>query len=110
MTATALASMLRKSLVGLTAAVALGGAAVASASPASADGWGRHYHGYHGYYGYRHGWGGGAVAAGLAGGLALGALAAAAAQPTYVAGDCYVVRERVLTDYGWRRIRRTVCE
>jgi hypothetical protein len=34
-------------------------------------------------YGYRGGWGGGAVAAGVVGGLVLGGLAAAAARPAY---------------------------
>ena len=99
----------RKPLAAAVAALMLGGAAVASATPASAGGWGYHRH----HYGW--GYGGGALAAGLVGGLALGAIAASAAQPTYygptrVVSDCYVVRTRVMTNYGWRRARRTVCD
>ncbi|GGH10293.1 hypothetical protein GCM10007036_06730 [Alsobacter metallidurans] len=104
---TALPSYARKVLIGSLAALAFGGGVAATATPASAGGWGYHHGGGWGY--------GGAAAAGVVGGLALGALAASAARPTYygpvyVAGDCYVVHRRVLTDYGWRRVRRTVCD
>lgn len=84
---------------------------------------------YPGYYGHRHGYygyGGGAVAAGLIGGLALGALAASPAYyggygygygyPGYYGagygyGGCYLVRRRVIDPYGTVYIRRIqVCE
>jgi hypothetical protein len=82
----------------------LASAAVSSASPASA-GWR-----------YGSGWGVGAgVAAGVVGGLALGAIASRNYARPYVYeepvyGDCYAVRQRVWTQYGWRIVRRTVCE
>ena len=94
----------RKSLTAAAAALAMGAALAASATPAAAGGWRHEY-----------GWG---VAAGVAGGLALGALASQPryyggpryyAEPVY-AGDCYVVRRQILTDYGWRTVRRTVCD
>ena len=98
-------STARKSLTAAAAALAMGAALAASATPAAAGG------GWH----HKYGWG---VAAGVAGGLALGALASQPryyggpryyAEPVY-GGDCYVVRRRVLTDYGWRTVRRTVCD
>ncbi|MBB4017702.1 hypothetical protein GGR16_002736 [Chelatococcus caeni] len=64
-------------------------------------------------------YGGGAVAAGVIGGLAIGALAASAARPAYgypgpvyVADPyCYKVRERVFVPgYGWTTRRTTVCD
>jgi hypothetical protein len=66
----------------------------------------------YGYYGPRYGYGypyyrrsnGGAVAAGLIGGLALGAIAANAARPVYyqrpVYADCWVERRRAYTRRG----------
>ena len=59
----------------------------------------------HGYYG------GGALAAGIIGGLALGAIAASAAQPAYVVGGCYRVRRTVWSNFhGGYVVRRfTVC-
>jgi hypothetical protein len=64
------------------------GAAALLVSAASAEAQVRYRHGWHGGWGYapyayrRGGWGsGGALAAGLIGGLALGGLAAAAASP-----------------------------
>lgn len=75
------------------------------------------------YYGHR-GPGAGAVAAGVVGGLALGALAAGAARPYYGPGPAYVVeeelppppvrrcwyeREDVWDGYGYRPHRIRVC-
>jgi hypothetical protein len=78
----------------------------------------RHYY-RHGYNNdYRHGYNnGGAVAAGVVGGLALGALAARPAYPGYYAAPvysgppCYTVRRRFVDDWGRTFIRRErVCE
>ncbi len=98
-------SVTRKSLTAAAAALAMGAVLSATATPAAAGG------GWH----HKYGWG---IAAGVAGGLALGALASQPryyggpryyAEPVY-GGDCYVVRRRILTDYGWRTVRRTVCD
>ena len=56
----------------------LGIAAMLAVTPASA-----------GWRGHRGGWGGGAIAAGVLGGLALGAVAASAAQPRYAYAPTY---------------------
>ncbi len=88
----------RKTITAALAALTLGTAAIATASSASA-----------GYY-HRHRHYGGYAAAGIIGGLALGALAASAARPAY-ASECYRVRQRVWIDgygYGYRRV--TVCQ
>ena len=75
-------------------------------------------------YGYGYGYGypyyyggyynGGAVAAGLFGGLALGALAATAAQPYYadpLYRECWTERRRTVNAYGNRIVRRVrVCD
>jgi len=75
-------------------------------------------YGYRRHY-YRHGHGnGGAVAAGVIGGLALGALAARPAYPTYYYGtnvydepSCYTVSRRFVDEWGRRIVRREqVCE
>lgn len=95
----------------------------------------RYYGGYRGYrpayygyrrYGYPYGYyrrgyyGGGAVAAGLIGGLALGTIASAAANPYYYGypygyyrpayypsgGNCYLERRRIVNRYGRVVIRR----
>jgi hypothetical protein len=133
------------------AALALGGAILASAAPAEAGAstgrwrngmvagpYGAGYYGQQAYrptgYGYRGGYGyrrhnnGGAVAAGLVGGLALGALATAPAYsyPAYPAypvaspgyyGDvyeapaCYTVRRRYVDTWGRTFVRREqVCQ
>jgi hypothetical protein len=64
---------------------------------------------YGGYGGWRHRHYGGAVAAGIVGGLALGALAASAAQPTYVSG-CWTERRSFVNAWGDVTIRRVrVC-
>ena len=76
----------RTTIIASAASLAL--ASLVAATPASAD-WG---HG-RGYYGH-HGWRGGGIAAGIIGGLALGALAAgvssrAYAEPGYAVGPVY---------------------
>ena len=98
-------SKMKKTLAAGLAAITLGGAAIASATPASAQwGWGPRYGGYH--YGYRHRpyyGGGGAVAAGLIGGLAIGALAARPAYgyaPVGYGGECFVERRRTIDPWG----------
>ncbi len=56
---------------------------------------------------------GAAAAAGIVGGLALGAIAAGAAQPRPpIVDDCYTVRRRVWDDYNgvWRVRRVRVCD
>jgi hypothetical protein len=73
--------------------------------------YGRPYYGY-GYPYYRRRSNGGAVAAGLVGGLALGALAAQAARPAYAYPvrthyrNCFVERRRVVTRSGRVVVRR----
>ncbi|MET0528158.1 MAG: hypothetical protein ABW003_07415 [Microvirga sp.] len=75
--------------------------------------YGRRYYGGSPYYGYRRGYyNGGAVAAGVVGGLALGAIAGAASNPYYYGsgrayrpayyapGRCVVERRRVVNRYG----------
>lgn len=62
---------------------------------------------------WRRGYAGGAIAAGVIGGLALGAIAASAAQPRPVyVGGCYKVRRSVWSEYhGHYVVRRvTVCD
>lgn len=90
-------------------ATALAGVlAAGAATPASAGGWG-YRHGW----GHRHWGGGGAVAAGVLGGLALGAIAGAAAQQPYYGpgyagagygypayGGCYLVDQPVTDGWG----------
>ncbi len=82
--------MIKKLMTGAAVALTLGGAALATATPASAQHWGG---GYHGGYGYR-GYGGGAVlGAGLLG-LAVGAAVAGPhyygyPPPAYNAGPAY---------------------
>ncbi len=90
----------RKLLTGTLAALALGTAALASA-PASA--------GWKPYYGY--GYGGGYLAAGVIGGMALGAMAASsgATYPAYAA-ECYLVRRKIHTPYGLLIRKVRVCE
>jgi hypothetical protein len=111
-------SIAKKALVGALAAATLGGAVMTSSTEAYA--WHRGYaHGYYGapYYRHRRSGRGAAVAAGVLGGLALGALAAGAARPAYAApiapgyGPCYEVRRRYIDDWGRTIIRReTVCD
>ncbi|MBX3525951.1 MAG: hypothetical protein KF904_07085 [Rhodoblastus sp.] len=86
----------RKIITASIAALTIAGAVSATATPAAA--WGHRHHG-----GW--GWGGPAIAAGVIGGLTLGAMAAAA-QPAYA--TC-VQRTAVYDDWGrfrgYRRIR-----
>jgi hypothetical protein len=103
----------KKILVAGLCAATLGGSMVSFSDPAEA----RHRRGH-----------GAAIAAGVVGGLALGALAAGAARPAYGApvapgyaypaygrpayygGDCYEVRRRYVDDWGRRFTRiETVC-
>lgn len=94
----------RKTLTAATAALTLGASVMAFANPASAGHWRHRHHG-------------GAVAAGVIGGLALGALAASAARPGYAAPvhgaygpvygpECYTVRRRVVDGWGNVYLRR----
>lgn len=113
------------------AALTLGGGMLASAAPAEAGYRGAYYGGagyyrpYYrpAYYGrpyYRPRYGGGAVAAGLVGGLALGALAASSAYaapypvaaPAYGYGpSCTITKTRYVDDWGRVVIRKTkVCD
>ena len=95
--------MSKKVVAGALAALTMAGTLALSSTEASA-----YWRGY--------GWGPGAVAAGVIGGLALGALAARpyyyGPPPSYYAygPDCYVTRRRVWVDgYGWTFRRVTVC-
>jgi len=92
----------KKSLTASIAAVAIG-LTIASTSPASAGGW-------------NHNWNG-PVAAGVVGGLALGAIANGGGYaPAYydapVYGECYVTRRPAYDNWGnfvgYRRVR--VCD
>lgn len=92
-------------------------------------GFGRGGYAYRGGYGYRRGYGGGALAAGVVGGLALGALAAGSSgyyggyggyapayygggyAPAGYAGECYLADQEVVNQYGEISVRRVqVCE
>ncbi len=90
-------TLIKKSLTAAVATLAVAGAVTVSTSNEAEARW-RHRHG-------------GAIAAGIIGGLALGAIAASAAQPTYYAGGCYRVRKAVWSDFhGAYVVRRvTVC-
>ncbi|HMN73325.1 MAG TPA: hypothetical protein PKA55_15805 [Rhodoblastus sp.] len=87
----------RKIITVSIAALTLAGAVSATATPAAAWGW-HHHHGW--------GWGGPAIAGGVIGGLALGAMAASAAPAYY---DTCVTRQAVYDDWGrfrgYRRVR-----
>ena len=121
-------------------ALSAGAALIVLGSVGSADAQVRYRPGYYGGgwgpapYAYRRpGWRGGAVAAGLVGGLVLGGLAAAAAAPAYSypaysypaypaaspyygvsaypAPTCYTVNRRFVDAWGQVFVRRTeVCE
>lgn len=90
-------TIFKKTLTAALATVAVAGAMTLQAGQAEARYW-------------RHGYGGGAVAAGIIGGLALGAIAASAA-PRYV-GACYRAHRTVWSPYhGAYVVRRvTVCD
>jgi hypothetical protein len=87
-------SMLRKAAIGASAALTLGASIATTATPAMAQGWpghGWHGGGWHGgWHGWHDGGWGGPVAAGVLGGLALGAIAGSAYAygPAYY-GRCY---------------------
>lgn len=109
-------SKMKKTIAAGLAAVTLAGTAIASATPASAQwGWGPRY-GYGYGYRYRPYYGGGAVAAGLVGGLAVGALAArpygypyygyAPAAYGYDYGECVIERRRTIDPWGRVIVRR----
>lgn len=87
----------RKIITASIAALTLAGAVSATATPAAA--W--HHHGY--------GWGGPAIAGGIIGGLALGAMAASAANAQPVYYDTCVTRQAVYDSWGnfrgYRRVR-----
>jgi hypothetical protein len=96
-----MSSMLRKVAIAAVAALTFGASVTATVTPSMAQGW--HGHGWHrgwgwhgGYWGGGWGWhggywgGGGPVAAGILGGLALGALAGSAyAYGPAFYGRCY---------------------
>ncbi len=99
-----MAAFSKKTLTAAVAALIMAGSLAVTTTEASARGWRGGY--------------GGAVAAGVIGGLAVGALAASAYRPVYAAPvyddyapDCYRVARRVwIPGYGWSLRRRTVCE
>jgi hypothetical protein len=107
---------MKKALVGALAVATVAGTMAISATPAAA--WHRGYaHGYYAApYAYRHRHHSGrnaAIAAGVVGGLALGALAAGAARPAYAvpAEECYLVRRRFVDPWGRVFYRsETVCD
>ena len=93
-----------KTLTALAAAATLGLAAIATPQPAEARG--------------------GAIAAGIIGGLAAGAIIGSAVHgpyygygpgyygpaPAYYGGGCYWTRQRVWDGWGWRSRRVRVCD
>jgi hypothetical protein len=100
---------IRKALTGTITALVLGATVITSATPASADWRGHRRHGGHG------GGKGAAIAAGIIGGLALGALAAGAARadtrrsyyapapayaPSYSFGGCYDIEKPAYNRWG----------
>lgn len=99
---TSLRQSTKKTLTAGLAALTLGGALLATAAPAQAGHWRHRHHG-------------GAVAAGVVGGLALGAIIAsqgrAYAEPVYLEPECYTVKKRFVNAYGDTYVRRVrVCE
>lgn len=105
-------SHLKKSIVAAAAALTLGGGMIAASAPAEAG----HRYGYYGHhYGYRPNTG--AVAAGVIGGLALGALAAQSyrapayapvgyyGRPVAYGRRCFVERRVRINRFGERVVR-----
>jgi hypothetical protein len=96
-------NMLKKSAIGALAALTLGAAITATVTPSAAQGWRHGYHRGYGGYGRHRGWGGPA-AAGIIGGLALGALAGSAYAygPGYYGyyGGCYWQNRPVYDAWG----------
>lgn len=113
--------LFKKINVAAIAAATLAGTIMISTAPAEAQyrGYGRAYHGpAYGYRPYRRNYGG-AVAAGVVGGLALGALAASSARPAYAAPTyvyedapvCRTIVDRRVNGWGEVVVRRTrVCD
>lgn len=93
----------RKAFSALAVAIAVG--AAMSPMSASAKSW-KHHHGHsygHGHYGYG--------AAALAGGLILGAIAANAAERSYVERECWTERRKSYDGFGGVYIRKIrVCD
>lgn len=112
---------LTKAAAAAVATATLAGTLMVSTAPAEAQyrGYGRVVHGpVYGYRPYRRNYGG-AVAAGVVGGLALGALAATAARPAYAAPVtvyeeapvCRTIIDRRVNGWGEMVVRRTrVCD
>jgi hypothetical protein len=109
-------STFKKAMIGAAAALTIGGGMLATSAPASAQvvvsGYrhvgGHHYYGHRPYYGYRHSYrrnNGAAVAAGLIGGLALGAIAA---NSYNYGGYGYGGYAPVTYGYGYAPVRRYV--
>jgi hypothetical protein len=101
-------SRLRKAAIGALAALTMGTGFTVTATPLAAQGWrgGYRWHaGYwhrgYGWYGGYYGWGG-PVAAGILGGLALGALAGSAYAygPAYYGSGCYWQNRPVYDSWG----------
>lgn len=106
-------TMIRKTLTGAIAALALGATVAATATPAAAD-----------WRGHHRGGNGGAIAAGVIGALALGAIAAGSSRnyyaPSYATpaysgagyGDCYLQDQPAYDRWGrFRGYRQvTVCD
>ena len=104
-----MASKGKKLLVAGLCAATLGGSLVPMSTSAEAA---YRRYGHHPGYTYRrhHSGRNAAIAAGVVGGLALGALATGAARAAPV-GQCYEVRRRFVDDWGRTFVRReTVCE
>jgi hypothetical protein len=104
----------KKLLVAGLCAATLAGGMVSMSAPAEA--WHRGYsHGYapgYAYRPYRRSGRNAAIAAGVVGGLALGAIAAGAARPVYAAPvrECYQVRRDYIDAWGRRFSQyETVC-
>ena len=90
--------MLRKTIIALLAVAALG--LVSPTGAFARGGGGGHGGGFHGG-----GFHGGGFRGGGWGGWGLGF-----GYPYYYGGDCYLVRRRVLTRYGWRIRRVEICD
>jgi uncharacterized membrane protein len=106
--------MLRKTIIALFAVAAVG---LVSPSVASARGGGGFHGGGHGGGGFHGGFrgggfrGGGFGGFGLYGPYAYGGYGYPYSYGGYYAdGGCYLIRQRVMTRYGWRLRRVQVCD
>jgi hypothetical protein len=99
--------MLRKTIIALFAVAAVGlvSPSVASAAGGHHGGGGFHGGGVHGG-GFR---GGGFGGFGLYGPYAYGGYGSPYGYDDYYDGGCYLIRQRVMTPYGWRLRRVQVC-